>query len=63
MKRKESILLPDKVINDNINFIKEIGGYADNQRITEYIVNMTLRKFLSQGCQYDDAVNAMQEYV
>ena len=63
MKRKESILLPDKVINDNINFIKEIGGYADNQKITEYVVNMTLRKFLSQGYQYDDAVNAMQEYV
>lgn len=63
MKRKELILLPDKVINDNINFIKEIGGYADNQKITEYVVNMTLRKFLSQGYQYEDAVDAAQEYV
>ena len=63
MKRKESILLPDKVINDNINFIKEIGGYADNQKIIEYVVNMTLRKFLSQGYQYEDAVDAAQEYV
>lgn len=63
MKRKESILLPDKVVNDNINFIKEIGGYADNQKIIEYVVNMTLRKFLSQGYQYEDAVDAVQEYV
>lgn len=64
MKRKESsILLPDKVINDNINFIKEIGGYGDKQKIIEYVVNMTLRKFLSQGYQYEDAVDAAQEYV
>ena len=64
MKRKESsILLPDKVINDNINFIKEIGGYGDKQKIIEYVVKMTLRKFLSQGYQYEDAVDAAQEYV
>lgn len=62
MKRKET-LLPDKIINDNINFIKEIGGHADNKKITEYVVNMTLRKFLLQGYQYDDAVNAVEEYV
>ena len=48
MKRKE-ILLPDKAVNDNINFIKEIGEYADNKKVSEYVVNMTLRKFLLQG--------------
>ncbi len=62
MKHKET-LLPDKVINDNINFIKEIGGYGDKQKIIEYVVNMTLRKFISQGYQYEDAVDAAQEYV
>lgn len=62
MKHKEA-LLPDKIINDNINFIKEIGGHADNKKITEYVVNMTLRNFLLQGYQYDDAVNAVEEYV
>ncbi|MGM9544385.1 MAG: hypothetical protein ACI3T9_05325 [Romboutsia timonensis] len=62
MKRKET-LLPDKVINDNINFIKEIGGHADNNKVTEYVVNMTLRKFLLQGYEYNDAVKAMEEYI
>ena len=62
MKRK-GILLPDKTVNDNINFIKEIGEYADNQKVSEYVVNMTLRKFLLQGYHYDDAVEAAQEYL
>ena len=62
MKRKE-ILLPNKAVNDNINFIKEIGEYADNQKVSEYVVNMTLRKFLLQGYHYDDAVEAAQEYL
>lgn len=62
MKRK-GILLPDKAVNDNINFIKEIGEYADNQKVSEYVVNMTLRKFLLQGYHYDDAVEAVQEYL